>query len=929
MDVVQGLWVKCAQSIAKRNGNRNNYITQTVACTWSFIDEESDKERGREMGLTFTIHVPTHLSLSVPPMSLINLSQRTTLLHNTTQRITSVASQKADVININHNESFEEQRRTLNNCTQAVKSHNQCILFLELSAAEELRPWKTYIKRKGGQHSRHLGEIGREIAEQANTGRDTSMSDIFDHKAPQPAFSLQTLGFPSPIHSAYHPPSMHSSCNSSQSNFAGHSDLYPRQDSHLHLQGNATGPSALNTPFYESLGTSNTVSARYSPHSHRHAYYSTQSAGATTGHHNMPTTEPQSNPYMCYPSFVPPARGYSASLLSSHAPYALESDVYGRNRYGAPPNVHAQFLDQSFVHGAQTTPPAMFYPYVRQSTTPHIMSCMWIEQHGYNKMKPCGRQFTLMQDIVNHLNEEHVQTADAGNGLYVCQWQNCPRNGLPFKAKYKLVNHLRVHTGEKPFPCPFPGCGKLFARSENLKIHKRTHTVGHIGFSLLHVGLCQPKNSSSIIINNVLSTSLGTICYWAYGYAFAFGNSSNPILSHSRFFLIGASSRELVTWYWHCTLATLFIVITNGGFIQQMKCSVYPIFTAVFVGFVYPVSSHWCWHYMGWLYNGLETSEKGSKIPFTDNNGVGCIHVSAGTIALISGLFLRTKTREEEEEKELHANNNGKTNINIFLGGFLAITSLLIVNSATSTSGIGLVNSMLATATASITAIMLKRSELFGRNWNLQTLINGAMVGLVAVSASPDTYHCNGAMAIGIISGIVYVVWVVTLKHFQFNDTVDTVAIHLGGGIWGLLAGAFFNRPIGIFYDGTIDSFKLGGWHLAAAVAYFLWNGIVVCIVLLPFRLTNTLRYSTSEVFNKGIDDAVFQEPAYPIRNAHIDERKRDANQNSKPKIWTIPLRSLKNETEQADAISDEHNHIAVDTMVSYSGQRITETTRL
>ncbi|KFP60403.1 Zinc finger protein ZIC 1, partial [Apaloderma vittatum] len=49
----------------------------------------------------------------------------------------------------------------------------------------------------------------------------------------------------------------------------------------------------------------------------------------------------------------------------------------------------------------------------------------------------------------------------------------CPREGKPFKAKYKLVNHIRVHTGEKPFPCPFPGCGKVFARSENLKIHKR------------------------------------------------------------------------------------------------------------------------------------------------------------------------------------------------------------------------------------------------------------------------------------------------------------------------------------------------------------------------------------------------------------------------------------------------------------------------
>ena len=54
--------------------------------------------------------------------------------------------------------------------------------------------------------------------------------------------------------------------------------------------------------------------------------------------------------------------------------------------------------------------------------------------------------------------------------------ESCPRAGRPFKAKYKLVNHIRVHPGEKPFPCPFPGCGKVFARSENLKIHKRTHT---------------------------------------------------------------------------------------------------------------------------------------------------------------------------------------------------------------------------------------------------------------------------------------------------------------------------------------------------------------------------------------------------------------------------------------------------------------------
>ncbi len=82
--------------------------------------------------------------------------------------------------------------------------------------------------------------------------------------------------------------------------------------------------------------------------------------------------------------------------------------------------------------------------------------------------------------LVTHLTVEHVGGPD--QLTHTCLWLDCPRHGRAFKAKYKLVNHMRVHTGEKPFPCPFPCCGKVFARSENLKIHKRTHT-GFVHFS--------------------------------------------------------------------------------------------------------------------------------------------------------------------------------------------------------------------------------------------------------------------------------------------------------------------------------------------------------------------------------------------------------------------------------------------------------------
>lgn len=98
--------------------------------------------------------------------------------------------------------------------------------------------------------------------------------------------------------------------------------------------------------------------------------------------------------------------------------------------------------------------------------------CCWIDQDGAGKQ--CNKVFYRLDEMVTHLTVDHVGGSD--QSVHVCFWDKCIREGKPFKAKYKLVNHIRVHTGEKPFSCPFIGCGKVFARSENLKIHKRTHT---------------------------------------------------------------------------------------------------------------------------------------------------------------------------------------------------------------------------------------------------------------------------------------------------------------------------------------------------------------------------------------------------------------------------------------------------------------------
>ena len=355
------------------------------------------------------------------------------------------------------------------------------------------------------------------------------------------------------------------------------------------------------------------------------------------------------------------------------------------------------------------------------------------------------------------------------------------------------------------------------------------------GFAMLEVGTVRSKNSHNILLKNIVDVCAGTICWWLLGYSFAYGDTSNNFIGFTNPF---KDTNEL-DWFFQWAFATTSTTIVSGAIAERTQFVAYLIYSSIMTTFIYPVIVHWTWG-GGWLF------DKG----YIDFAGSGIVHLVGGCAGLAGSAILgpRIGRFDKNEKQELFKPHNIPLavlgTIILWFGwyGFNAGSTLSFSGENKDVASLVVMNTSIAAATGGLTVLFGSRVISSRHIYDVMSMCNGILAGLVSITASCNNVENYAAFLIGLIGAFIYMVASNILVRLRIDDPLDAFAIHGAAGAWGVLAVSIFDK------DGV--PFK---WQLAGVLSIISWSTGLAGLTFYGLHKANILRISSTEE-DSGLD---------------------------------------------------------------------------
>ncbi len=381
-----------------------------------------------------------------------------------------------------------------------------------------------------------------------------------------------------------------------------------------------------------------------------------------------------------------------------------------------------------------------------------------------------------------------------------------------------------------------------------------------LGFTLVECGFTRAKNASNIVMKNLMDYAIGSLAYYLVGFGLMFGATAGGMLGLSGFLKPEMISTPTFIFF-QTVFAATAATIVSGAMAERTQFRAYVIYSLVISLVIYPISGHWAWG-GGWL----------SALGFKDFAGSTVVHSVGGWAALVGASIIGPRIGKYGPDGKANAipgHNLPLGAAGVFLlwigwFGFNAGSTVSVFSAETGVVDIGYIAMTTNLAAAAAAVVTMFVTWFRYKKPDVSMTLNGALAGLVAVTAGCDGVSYYGAIIIGVVAAILLVFGIEFIdKVLHIDDPVGATSVHLLNGIWGTLAVGLFNVDAGLFYGGGLSLLGVQG---IGVLAYGVWTVVTTGILFFVIKKTVGLRVPAEEEII-GLDLIEHGNSAYPEWN--------------------------------------------------------------